>query len=275
MNAEVVVVSLVILGGVGLLCGVLLAVASRVFAVKTDPRIEALEKILPGGNCGGCGFPSCHAYAQSMVEGSAEPNRCVLGADNIDDISKILGKEVVAAESRVAAIKCCGGNTALKRFDYDGLPSCRVALLYGGGDRLCEQSCLGFGDCVDVCPFGALSRAGRDAPRVDRDKCTGCGICTKTCPKGVIVLIPRRARTLVACNSDEKGKVVRKICETGCIGCGRCVKVCPEDALSLEGNRVRVDYSRCTNCGLCIEECPRKTIKDLNPSERASGVVNQ
>ena len=275
MNADVVVVSLVVLGGIGLLCGVMLAVASRVFAVKTDPRIEALENILPGGNCGGCGFPSCHAYAQSMVEGGVEPNRCVLGADNIDDISKILGKELVAAESRVAAIKCCGGNTAVKRFDYDGLPSCQVALLYGGGDRLCEQSCLGFGDCVDVCPFGALSGAGRDTPGVDRDKCTGCGICSRACPKGIIVLIPRKARTLVACNSDEKGKVVRKICEMGCIGCGRCIKACPEDALSMEGNRVRVDYSKCTNCGRCIEECPRKTIKDTSPPESASGAANQ
>ena len=275
MNIEVVVVSLVVLGGVGLLCGVMLAVASRVFAVKTDPRIEALENILPGGNCGGCGFPSCHAYAQSMVEGGVEPNRCVLGADNIDDISKILGKEVVAAESRVAVIKCCGGNTAVKRFDYDGLPSCRAAFLYGGGDRLCEQSCLGFGDCVDVCPFGALSGAGRDTPGVDRDKCTGCGICLKACPKGVIVLIPRKARILVACNSDEKGKVVRKICEVGCFGCGRCIKACPEDALSMEGNRVHVDYGKCTNCGRCIEECPRKTIKDTTPSESASGVANQ
>jgi Na+-translocating ferredoxin:NAD+ oxidoreductase RNF subunit RnfB len=275
MNADIVVVSLVVLGGVGLLCGLMLAVASRLFAVKTDPRIEALENILPGGNCGGCGFPSCHAYAQNMVESGAEPNRCVLGVDKADDISKVLGKEVVAAESRVAAIKCYGGNTAVKGFDYDGLPSCRAASLYGGGDRLCKHSCLGFGDCVEACPFGALSRAGRDAPRVDRDKCTGCGNCTKVCPKGVIVLIPRKARTLIACNSEEKGKVVRKICEMGCISCGRCIKVCPEDALSMKDGRIWMDYSRCTNCGHCIEECPRKTIKDINPPESAPKVANQ
>lgn len=274
MDAEVVVISLLILGGVGLLCGIMLAVASRVFAVKTDPQIEALSNVLPGGNCGACGFPSCHAYAQNMVGDGAEPNRCVLGADKADDIGKILGKEVATTESRVAAIKCCGGNSAVKSFDYDGIPSCRAASLYSGGDRLCTHSCLGFGDCVEACPFGALSEAGRDAPRVDRDKCTGCGNCTRACPKGVIVLLPRKARTLIACNSAEKGKVVRQICETGCISCNRCIKVCPEGALSKEGNRVCVDYNKCTNCGLCIEECPRKTIKDVNPPD-ASRAVSQ
>jgi len=275
MNLEIVVLSLIILGGVGLLCGIALAVASRMFAVKTDPRIEALENILPGGNCGGCGFPSCHAYAQNMEESGAEPNRCVLGADKVDDISKILATKVAAAERRIAAIKCYGGNTAVKSFDYDGIPSCRAASLYSGGDISCKYSCLGFGDCVEVCPFGALSRAGRETPRVNRDRCTGCGACAKACPKGVIILIPRRVRTHIACNSQEKGKVVRQICEVGCISCSRCIKACPESALSMEDNRICIDYSRCTNCGHCIEECPRNIIKDINPQEGASEVINQ
>lgn len=272
---NIVILSLIILGGVGLLCGVALAIASRVFAVKLDPRIEALANVLPGGNCGGCGFPSCHAYAQNMVESDAEPNRCVLGADEVDEISKILGKRVAVAERKVAAIKCYGGNTAIKSFDYDGIRSCRAVSSYGGGDRLCKYSCLGFGDCVDACPFGALSRAGRGTPRLDRDKCTGCGKCTTVCPKSVIVLIPRQAGIHIACNSREKGKVVRQICEIGCISCSRCIKVCPESALSMQDNRINLDYSKCTNCGLCIEECPRKIIKDINPQAEASRAVNQ
>jgi len=272
---NVVVISLIILGGVGLLCGIALAIASRFFAVKVDPRIEAIENVLPGGNCGGCGFPSCHTYAQNMVESGAEPNRCVLGADRVGEISKILGKEVAAAERRVAAIKCYGGNTAVKSFDYDGIHSCRAASLYGGGDKLCKYSCLGFGDCVEVCPFGALSRAGREVPRVNRDRCTGCGNCTKACPKGLIILIPRKARIHIACSSEDKGQVVRQICEVGCIGCSRCIKACPEDALSMKNNKIYIDYNKCTSCGRCIEECPRKIIKDINPQEGASKAVNQ
>jgi len=270
-----VITSLIILGGVGLLCGIALAIASKVFAVKVDPRVEALENILPGGNCGGCGFPSCHAYAQNIVENAAEPNRCVLGADKADEISNVLGEKVSAAERKVAAIKCYGGNTAAKGFDYDGIPSCLAASLYGGGDRLCKYSCLGFGDCIEACPFGALSGEGRCTPLIDLDKCTGCGRCTTVCPKNVIILIPREAKVHIACNSQEKGKFVRQVCEVGCIGCGRCIKICPEDALSMKNNRVYIDYSKCNNCGLCIEECPRKTIKDINPQIEVTKAANQ
>ena len=272
----VVLVSLIILGGIGLLCGIALAVASRVFAVKLDPRIETIEKALPGANCGGCGFPSCHAYAQNMVEGGAEPNRCVLcDAEAAGKIGNVLGKAAAAIEKKIAAIKCYGGGTAVKSFDYGGIPSCRAASLYSGGDKLCSYSCLGFGDCVEACPFGALSRSGREAPIVSRDRCTGCGNCVAVCPKNVIVLIPRKASIHIACNSKEKGKVVRQVCEVGCISCNRCIKKCPESALSMQDNRVCIDYSKCTSCGLCIEECPRKIIKDINPREEESRAANQ
>lgn len=273
---NMVVLSLIILGGIGLLCGIALAIASRVFAVKVDPRIEALENILPGANCSGCGLPSCHAYAQNMLDGGAEPNRCVLcSAEAVDKISNILGVEATAAEKKIAAIKCYGGNTAVKSFDYDGIPSCRAASLYSGGDRVCKYSCLGFGDCVDACPFDALSRSGGGAPQVDRDKCTGCGKCTKACPKSVITLIPRKAKIHIACNSEEKGKAVRQMCEVGCISCNRCIKVCPENALSMQDNQIYIDYDKCTSCGLCIEECPRKIIKDINPQVESLRAANQ
>ncbi len=271
---SVVVISLIILGGMGLLSGVVLAIASRFFTVEVDPRIEKLEKILPGVNCGGCGFPSCFSYAQNIIEKGVEPNCCVLGAD-IDKISQVLGKAVVASEKKTAAIKCYGGDAAVKEFDYNGMPSCRSASLYGGGDKLCKYSCLGFGDCVRACPFAALSIVEREAPLVNHDKCTGCGKCTAACPRGVIILIPRVAKIHLACNSKDKGKVVRQICELGCIGCERCLKVCPENALSVQEERVAIDYQKCTGCGLCIEECPRDILKDRGPQEAAAKVVNQ
>jgi len=273
---DVVILSLIILSGVGLLCGITLAITSRFFAVKVDPRIEVLENILPGVNCGGCGFPSCRTYAQNMVEGDTEPNRCVLSrADRIDKISKVLGKEVAVPETRIAAIKCYGGNSAVKDFNYAGIPSCNALALYGGGDNLCKYSCLGFGDCVEACPFDALFRVGRKVPSVNRDKCTGCGSCTNVCPKALIILIPRETGIHLACNSKDKGKLVRQICEVGCISCGSCIKACPEDALSMKNSRIYIDYNKCTNCRQCIEECPRKIIKDINPQEGTTKVVNQ
>ena len=128
-----------------------------VICLNVDPRIEALENILPGGQCGGCGFPSCHAYAQNMLENGAAPNRCILGSDIVGEISKILGKEVATVEKKIAVIHCYGGSTAVKKYEYGGISSCRAASLYSGGDTLCTYSCLRFGDCVEVCPL-ALCR---------------------------------------------------------------------------------------------------------------------
>lgn len=271
-----IVISLILLGGIGLVCAVALAVASRIFAVKTDPRIAAVEKILPGANCGGCGFPSCHTYAQNMVEAGADPSRCVLcTAEGVAHISALLGIQAAAAEKRTAVINCQGGSTAARGFEYGGIPSCRAAALYGGGDTLCRYSCLGFGDCVEACPFGALSQSGRDAPLVDRERCTGCGSCVKACPKEVISLVPRTGRIFVGCSSPEKGKTVRTLCQVGCIKCNRCVKVCPEGALSLEGSLIRVNYEKCTGCGRCIEECPRTIIIDRSKQSEQAGVINQ
>jgi len=273
---SIITISLVILGGVGLICAVLLAIASRVFAVKTDPRIEEVESILPGANCGGCGFPSCHNYAQTIVEGGAEANRCVLcTAEGVAKISSILGIAAGTAEKKGASIKCQGGKTAARGFDYGGIPSCRAAALYSGGDTLCRYSCLGFGDCVGSCPFGALSRTGRETPRVDRERCTGCGNCVKVCPKEVITLIPRKGRIFIGCNSPEKGKAIRSICEVGCIKCNRCIKKCPEGALSMHDERVRVDFEKCTGCGTCIEECPRNIIIDTALQHSEIKAANQ
>lgn len=269
-----VILSVFILGGVGFLCAIVLAIASRIFAVKVNPHIEAIANILPGANCSGCGFPSCYAYAQNMVENGAEPNRCVLATDKLDEISKVLGIKVAVAERRIATIKCQGAATTTKRYEYGGLPSCQLASLYSKGDKLCSYSCLGFGDCVELCPFDALSISERGTPLVNVEKCTGCGMCTTACPQNIITLIPREARVYIGCNSKDKGKVIRKICEIGCIKCSRCIKFCPENALSMQDSRVCIDYSRCISCGLCIEECPRKIIKDINPQDEALKAVS-
>lgn len=261
------VAATLVLGLCGLAVGIILAMASRLFAVTADPRISAIEKILPGANCSGCGNASCYLYAQRIVEENAAPNLCVLGSETGPEIGRALGREVAARAKMIAAVACAGGSRALQQFQYAGLSSCRLAATYSGGDRQCRYSCLGFGDCVAVCPFDALSRDGRNAPRVDALKCTGCGQCAEECPQGVILLVPAPSRPLVACSTRDPGKTVRAICPGGCISCSRCIKACPVNAIAVRAGRVAIDYACCTGCGTCIEVCPRSCILERIPAQ--------
>jgi Na+-translocating ferredoxin:NAD+ oxidoreductase subunit B len=260
---DIIVISVIILCVCGLVAGVTLAVASRVFSVQTDPRVDKIEKLLPGANCSGCGNPSCYAYAKSMVEKDVEPNLCVLAQDKGDEIGGILGKEISERQSCIAAIKCCGGVQSEKQYKYSGISSCRALMMLSGGDSCCQYGCLGFGDCIEVCQFNALSQDKRGEPVVDRLRCTGCGKCVDECPKNVILLLPETAVPFVACNSRDKGKIVRHICHSGCIGCRKCIKSCSESAISLQNEIIQIDYDKCNGCGKCIEECPRDVIKAL------------
>ncbi|MCP4716748.1 MAG: Fe-S cluster domain-containing protein [Deltaproteobacteria bacterium] len=270
-----VITATIILCICGLVAGAALAIASRVFAVETDPRIDKIESILPGANCSGCGNPSCYAYAAAMVEENASPNQCVLvGEKEIQEIGSILGQEVGALEKRVAAIRCYGGERSQKKFIYDGMPSCRVLSRFSDGDSACRFSCLGFGDCVKACPFDALSRDGRNTPHVDPARCTGCGQCVSECPKDVIILVPANARPHIACSTTEPGKAVRQSCPIGCISCRKCIKTCPEKAIDITNNLIVIDYSKCTSCGQCIDACPRNIIFDLG-AQPASGAATQ
>ncbi len=260
---ELIIVSLIVLGLIGISAGILLAVSSRVFAVKTDPKIESIEKMLPGSNCGGCGNPSCFVYAQNIVEKGFEPNLCVLAADKVEEIGRLIGKSVVLMEKKTAVISCGGGMTAKREFLYDGITSCFALSRLNGGDVLCKYSCLGFGDCVNVCPFGAISMIENRCIDIQIEKCTGCGKCVNECPRQVISLIPADAKPVIACRTKDPGKTVRQICDTGCISCKICIKSCPEKAIFIKDDVVTIDYKLCTSCGICIEKCPRKTIKVL------------
>ncbi len=267
-----IITAVIVLCSCGFLAGVALAIASRVFAVKTDPRVEQIEKILPGANCSGCGNPSCYAYAKSMVEDNAAPNLCVLAQDKAEEIGRILGKEVTAAEPKIAVIRCSDGALGPKQFEYSGIPSCRAAGFFCGGDNACQYSCLGFGDCIRVCPFGALSHQDRKTPEIDPEVCTGCGNCVAECPKQAIILVPKKALPHIACNTKDKGKIVRQNCQVGCISCGKCIKTCPEEAIVMQDDLISFDYSKCNACGKCIEACPRKIIVQLGDTKTGEAV---
>ncbi|NWF54701.1 MAG: RnfABCDGE type electron transport complex subunit B [Syntrophaceae bacterium] len=230
---SVISYSVLILGGIGLLCGSLLLVASKFFSVTLDPRVGDLIKLLPGANCGACGFAGCAEYAKELAGGGSSLGACrVVDEKSSSAIASILGVEDQVAERFVAVLRCQGEDgVARKSAEYAGLKSCRAAALSFGGDRDCSYGCLGFGDCVEVCAFQAIRKGDRGLVVVDPQKCVGCGKCVEECPKGMLLLIPSSSEVYVACLSQDKGKKVMQACKKGCIACKKCEKTCPVDAI--------------------------------------------
>ena len=256
--------AIAVLGVMGAAFGGILAVASRVFAVKTDERLPKLIEALPGANCGGCGFAGCQAYAQAVLDGRASVGQCgVGGAASAGRMAQILGVEAVEPERRVAMVKCRGKNH-LQKGVYEGLHDCRSAMLVAGnGPSACPDGCLGFGTCVTVCKFGAIAVADGVA-RVDAEKCTGCMQCAAVCPRGVIVPVSKDADIVVACSNRERGARTREVCGIGCIGCHLCERLCEFDAIHVVENLASIDYEKCVSCGQCAAVCPRRLISDSN-----------
>jgi electron transport complex protein RnfB len=259
-----VLTAILSVGGLGLIFGVGLALAAKRFAVRVDPRVEEILEALPGANCGACGYAGCLGFAQAVVEGKAPVDGCMPGGAAVArELGKIMGEEVGEGIKKTAFVQCRGGrDKAKQKFSYQGLENCGAASLISGGPKACRYGCLGFGDCVKVCPFDAI-RMGEDGiPLVDDEKCTGCGLCVQACPRRIITLLPTSQKVFVGCISKDKGGLVRKTCTAGCIGCGICAKKCPSEAITIEDNYAWFDYDKCINCGICAYVCPTKAIVD-------------
>lgn len=256
-----IIMAVIVVGGIGLLFGCLLAYASIIFEVKKDPRIDEITEVLPGANCGACGYAGCSAFASAVAEGKAPVNGCAVGKDAVaQKVADIMGAKAEKVERKVAKILCNGtcGNAA-EKYEYFGADSCIAAAKLAGGPKTCPTGCLGLGSCADVCQFGAISIIDGVAV-VDEDKCTGCGQCSKTCPKQLIELVPAKNKHFVLCKNTDKGALTSKYCTVGCIGCKICEKNCPTGAVTVENNFARIDYSKCIDCGVCAEKCPKKVI---------------
>lgn len=260
-----VLLPILIFAALGVLFGIVLAIASRIFAVKTDERIPQVQELLPGANCGGCGFTGCAALAEAIVRGEATPNACnSCSAENMKAIGAIMGIEVADKVPMQAQVRCSGKcGVAKLQYHYEGARSCIAADRMGGGDKLCAWGCIGLGTCVEVCKFDALHIVDGVAV-VDHTKCSGCGACVNICPKNLIELLPVESEYYVACRSKEKGALTRKQCDAGCIGCGICAKLCPEGAITVTDFVAYIDQSKCKKCGICAEKCPRKIIRHEN-----------
>jgi len=263
--------AILVLGGLGFIFGIGLAIASKIFHIKEDPKKLEILNILPNANCGACGLAGCESYAEWLAsDEAAEINKCSVGGPEVaKKIAAIIGRNVGEISKKVAVIYCSGGKNCSDKFEYYGIETCQASNIVFGGHKSCVYGCLGFGDCVKVCPFGAITQSEPGTvPVIDYSKCTGCGLCVKACPKKIINLVEDKFSVHVRCKSNDKGAVVRKICKTGCIGCGLCVKVCPVNDIVLENNLARIKYINCNNCGLCIEKCPTKVIqKTISVSE--------
>ena len=252
---------------IGVICAAVLCIASKFMHVKVDERLAQLTEIMPGANCGACGFPGCSGYAKAIISGDAKPNQCSPGgSDLIAKISGILGISDVDTGSivkKAAVVHCMGDNNAQQlKMEYKGFPSCSGAKQLFGGQQACAFGCLGYGDCQKACPTNAICIENGLA-HIITNLCTGCGLCVKTCPNKILTIENADMPVVVACKNIEKGAVTRKKCSFGCIACTKCVKECPEGAIVIEENLARIDYTKCSGCGKCVEVCMTKCIRKL------------
>ncbi|HKM05218.1 MAG TPA: RnfABCDGE type electron transport complex subunit B [Lachnospiraceae bacterium] len=257
-----IIVAMLVVGSVGLFMGLFLGIAGIKFKVTIDEKEEAVLGVLPGYNCGGCGYAGCASLATAIAKNEAAPNACPVGGEPVSRlVGEIMGVEVEAGEKKVAFVQCAGTCTKTKEeYEYSGVEDCRMLnFVPNKGAKSCNYGCTGYGNCVKACMFDAIHVIDGIAV-VDEDKCKACGKCIEACPRDLIEMIPYKAEYRVACKSNDKGPVTMKICEVGCIGCGLCKKACPADAITVEHFLAYIDQSKCISCGACKEVCPKKTI---------------
>ena len=260
-----ILIAILVLGGMGLLFGLVLAIASRVFYVKTDPRLGELIEALPGANCGGCGYSGCAAYAQAVLEGKAPVGKCASGGDAAaEKMAEIMGVKAEKVERKVALVRC-SGTQARQRGAYEGIHDCLAATkVAGSGPLICKFGCLGFGNCTKACKYDAIHVVNGVA-RVDARKCVGCLSCAAQCPRHLIVPVNYGTNVIIACASTAKGAVTLRGCDNGCVGCGLCQKICPKGAIHVDSFLAAIDYDKCDSCGLCAKVCPKHLIADVKP----------
>ena len=265
----IVGISVLSMGGIGLVLAVVLFLSDRFLRVEVDPRVEKVNEVLPGANCGGCGAIGCQDFAEKVVNGEMPVSGCKPGGSGVAElVAGIVGAEVEEMEKRIAVVHCgARGEVKTRRADYKGILTCRAVNALGG-DVACSYGCLGYGDCFDACLFDAIEMV-EGLARIDPEKCVACGACTQACPRGIVSLDrfdDRQGTIVISCSSRDRGRDVRKICSVGCIGCRQCARNCSDESFAVEDNLAQIDYEKVFDCehwDLVIEKCPQNTIVQI------------
>jgi len=242
-----VVISLTILTGLGLLFSMILAFAYKKLKVEEDPRIDQVENMLPGANCGACGSPGCRAFAEKVVRMEDAPGKCTVSPpEGIARIAAFLGVEAGGGEKLVARLLCAGGaKESPNNAHYAGsLKTCRGAAVVSGGTKDCNWGCLGLGDCERSCDFDAIRMNDNELPVVDMDKCVACNDCVEVCPRDLFVLMPVSQKLIVQCKSLLEGDDALERCSVACTACGRCALDAMPGVIEMQNNLPVINYER-------------------------------
>jgi len=246
MEGSSILGSALILGGVGLTFGTLIALAHRKLWVWEDPRIDVVNDLLPGSNCGACGFAGCRSLAENLVSGVAKPAVCTsMSADDIAEVADYLGVEAGEANRQVARLLCAGGSDAAPQsVEYRGLETCKAATVIAGGGKSCTWGCLGLGDCEEVCQFDAIFMTPNGLPVVIPERCTSCGDCVEVCPKDLFILMPVEQKLIVQCRSALEGDEIESRCSVACTACGKCAQDAAPGLISIANGLAVIDYEK-------------------------------
>ena len=272
---------LVFFSVLGLAFGVALAVAARRFHVPVNPLVEAVRDALPSANCGACGFAGCQSYAEAVVERpEVSTSLCAPGREAVARrLAELTGKALGEVQDRIVVMRCHGVSAyARDEAEYAGVETCAAAAMVFGGPKACKNGCLGLGDCVRACPFGALSLGGEGIAVVDPEVCTGCAVCVPVCPKDLFELYPRSRRIELSCVAKDKQSVVRATCMVGCTLCRKCVSKCPAEAISWDGRTIVIDHEKCQAYGpscneACVDICPSTILHRIGQGPRPEEVA--
>jgi len=267
---NIVIISILVLGLTGFLFGILLALLSTKLKVKDDKRVKEVLDVLPGINCGACGFSGCRAFAEAVVKKRDIFSGCIPGGDKVNNgIRSILGLSGSPGSVRRVAVCHCGAGEREKKItnDYQGPSTCRAADIAGAAID-CLYGCIGLGDCERACPVGAIKVRSKKV-YIDIDICIGCGKCVEACPRNLFELVAFNKNTpiyYVACNNKDRGVEVKSVCSSGCIGCGICVQV-DDSPFVVENNLSRVKREKAVSVDVfraAASKCPTKCIIENN-----------